>query len=102
MTESDPMIEVVSRAAAAMREQRAEASAFPFRVALADMLDLAAAHKALRGDDCGQGYDPVSGKYGYINPSCAVCGTPDEYAEPWPCEPARRALVVARAYLDTP
>lgn len=66
-------------------------------LAVADLLDLAASHEACTGDDAGQGYGPNG--YGYIDPSCAVCGTPDEYAEPWPCAYATRGLAVARAFL---
>lgn len=35
-----------------------------------------------------QGYLP-SGDYGYIDHTCAVCGTLGEYAESWPCATAR-------------
>ncbi|MEU5155200.1 hypothetical protein [Glycomyces sp. NPDC021274] len=31
-----------------------------------------------------QGYLP-DGSYGYIDPACQMCGTPDEYGAPWPC-----------------
>lgn len=65
---------------------------------VADLLDLAAAHEKREGDECGQGYGS-DGTYGYIDPSCSVCGTPDEYAEPWPCAYATRGLAVARTYL---
>lgn len=66
-------------------------------LAVADFLDLAATHEERAGDDCGQGYGDTG--YGYIDPSCSVCGTPDEYAQPWPCETVNRALMLARAYL---
>lgn len=66
-------------------------------LAVADMLDLAATHEERSGDDCGQGY--VGSGYGYVDPSCSVCGTPDEYAEPWPCETVKRALTAALTYL---
>ena len=44
-------------------------------------------HSAARDYDgevaSGQGW--TNGGYGYITPACQVCGTSDEYAEPWPC-----------------
>jgi hypothetical protein len=37
-------------------------------------------------DPCGMGYDAnIPGGYGTIDPACRICGTPDEYAVPWPC-----------------
>ncbi|QVQ51316.1 hypothetical protein J4H86_21240 [Spiractinospora alimapuensis] len=36
----------------------------------------------------GQGYLPDGG-YGDIAPSCSSCGTPGEYAVPWPCPTIR-------------
>lgn len=63
-------------------------------LALADLLILAASHEARTGDEAGQGFGQDG--YGYIDPTCAVCGTPDEYAEPWPCAYATRGLAVAR------
>lgn len=68
-------------------------------LAVADLLDLAATHEKCAGDDCGQGYGP-GGRYGDIDPSCSVCGTPDEYAEPWPCEYVKRGVALATAYLS--
>lgn len=34
------------------------------------------------------------GTYGAIDPACGACGTPDEYAVPWPC-PTYRAVAEA-------
>ena len=67
-------------------------------LAVADLLDLAAGHEKREGEEAGQGY--TANGYGYIDPSCSICGTPDEYAEPWPCAYATRGLAVARAYLQ--
>lgn len=67
-------------------------------LAVADLLDLAAGHEKREGEEAGQGY--TANGYGYIDPSCSICGTPDEYAVPWPCAYATRGLAVARAYLN--
>lgn len=32
------------------------------------------------------------GGYGDIDPACTACGTPDEYAERWPCPTVRAVL----------
>lgn len=47
--------------------------------------------------------DEDGSRYGTINPCCSSCGTPDEYAEPWPCsvrQEADAALAAAREATD--
>ena len=50
----------------------------------------------------GEGMGWVNGKdYGEINPACSCCGTPDEYAQEWPCASVRQcAWILSRLGAD--
>ena len=55
--------------------------------AIAELRRLREWHEPIEGG--GMGYGPTGGGYGRIDPACSTCGTPDEYAVPYPCNTAQ-------------